>query len=269
MPASETPYQPSPWPVAGHFFTGPDYATYREHGTTDCLLIYTAAGGGRFGAADGRAFLSSPGDLILLRPGTTHDYATPAGGRWELLWTHFVARSDWLDLFDWPNEGPGLLRLGGAEIVRPELERVLSATLADDPHAGRRAMNAIEAVLLSAAQINPRRSTALEPRVRAVIDHIAANLASPMTVDALADVAGVSASRLAHLFRQSTGLAVMQYVEGRRIERAGQLLRLTPLSVKQVAAEVGFASPFYFSLRFKAATGQSPSAYRANGESHL
>jgi AraC family transcriptional regulator of arabinose operon len=56
----------------------------------------------------------------------------------------------------------------------------------------------------------------------------------------------------------------MHYVEARRIERATQLLRVTSLSVKQIAEQVGFESPFYFSLRFKKATGISPSAYRDN-----
>ena len=40
------------------------------------------------------------------------------------------------------------------------------------------------------------------------------------------------------------------------------LLRMTSLSVKQVAAEVGFANPFYFSLRFKRATGRRLTGYR-------
>jgi YesN/AraC family two-component response regulator len=35
-----------------------------------------------------------------------------------------------------------------------------------------------------------------------------------------------------------------------------------PLSIQQVGGQVGRQSPFYFSLRFKKATGRSPSAYR-------
>jgi len=44
--------------------------------------------------------------------------------------------------------------------------------------------------------------------------------------------------------------------------RAGQLLRLTPNPIKEIAMEVGYSDPFYFSLRFKRHTGLSPKAFR-------
>ena len=49
-------------------------------------------------------------------------------------------------------------------------------------------------------------------------------------------------------------------------ERARQLLARTTLSIKEIAAQTGFASPFYFSLRFKAASGSSPRDYRRRAE---
>jgi AraC-like DNA-binding protein len=47
-----------------------------------------------------------------------------------------------------------------------------------------------------------------------------------------------------------------------RINRARQLLELTAMSIKEIAAEVGYENPFYFSLRFKKQTGTSPRDYR-------
>jgi YesN/AraC family two-component response regulator len=34
------------------------------------------------------------------------------------------------------------------------------------------------------------------------------------------------------------------------------------MSIKEIAAEVGYENPFYFSLRFKKQTGTSPRDYR-------
>ncbi|MGC4030714.1 MAG: AraC family ligand binding domain-containing protein [Tepidisphaeraceae bacterium] len=220
-PPDETPHRPAMSPVAGHFFTGPDYAVRRSAGTTDCLLIYTVAGGGRFTSADGRAFVTGPGDLVLIQPRTLHDYATPAGSSWELLWTHFVARADWADLLDWPGDWPGVGRLAGAAAVRPDFERLLTATLSADPLAGRRAMNAVEAVLLAAAGINPRRQSKLDPRVRLVIDHVATSFATPVTVETLAGVAGLSPSRLAQFIPAVDG-AGGDAVRRRAADRAGR-----------------------------------------------
>ncbi len=73
---------------------------------------------------------------------------------------------------------------------------------------------------------------------------------------------GLSVSGLAHRFRAETGLAPLQYMDWHRMERAKELLRMTPLTVKEVAAELGFADPFYFSRRFRRNTGLNPAAWR-------
>ena len=250
-------------PVTGHFRTRDDYAAWRPGGTNDYLLVYTVAGNGYFASADEALCETNAGDLVLVRPRTHHDYGTPRGGRWELLWTHFTPRGEWSDLFDWPEVLPGVGRLTGGQDMRPLMERLNAVATGPDPLRDRLAMNALEAVLLASDRLNPRRGhRQTDPRVRRVLEHISAKLHEPLTVEALAAAAGMSASRLSHLLRAELGMSVMQYVEMRRVERASQLLRMTPLSIKQVAEEVGFASPFYFSLRFKKAIGRSPTAYR-------
>jgi AraC family transcriptional regulator of arabinose operon len=261
-----TPHQAPPTPVApvtGHFKTRDDYAAWRPAGTGDYLLVYTAAGHGRFASADGQSFETKAGELVLVRPGTHHDYGTPRGRRWKLLWTHFTPRGDWSDLLDWPVALPGVGRLVGGHGIGPLMHRLHAVATGPDPLRDRLAMNALEAVLLACDRINPtRRHWQTDPRLRQVLELIAAKLNQPLTVEGLADAARLSPSRLAHLFRAELGMPIMRYVETRRIERASQLLRMTPLSIKQVAEQVGFASPFYFSLRFKKATGRSPTAYR-------
>jgi AraC family transcriptional regulator of arabinose operon len=75
----------------------------------------------------------------------------------------------------------------------------------------------------------------------------------------------MSVSRVAHLFREQVGVTPQQFLERQRMERASQLLEMTALSVKEIAHQVGFENPFYFTLRFKRQTGQSPTAFRSRG----
>ncbi|MFD2875975.1 helix-turn-helix domain-containing protein [Paenibacillus rhizoplanae] len=49
---------------------------------------------------------------------------------------------------------------------------------------------------------------------------------------------------------------------GSKIQRAGHLLDLTELSIKEVGAAVGINDPYYFSRLFKRISGFSPSSYR-------
>ena len=258
--------------VTGHFRETTGYETWRVRGTADWLLIATLTGGGRFGHTGGE-FTTGPGDLTLLRPGTRHDYGVaPRLGRWELLWTHFHPRPDWTPYLAWPEAAPGLMRLHleDAEVRRKALDRFAEAhALATGalPSAPRRreafAMNALEACLLWCDTQNPlSEPSRMDGRVRAAMEFLNRHLAEPVTTAALADACGLSVSRLAHLFRAQVGLTPQQFLEGQRMERARRLLELTPRPVGAVAAEVGYENPFYFTLRFKRATGLSPRDYR-------
>jgi AraC family transcriptional regulator of arabinose operon len=88
------------------------------------------------------------------------------------------------------------------------------------------------------------------------------HLREKIAIEALAEVVGLSSSRLSYLFKRQNGITPQQYFEQQRLERARQLLELTDLPVKAIAADVGFDNPFYFTLRFKRHLGESPREYR-------
>jgi AraC family transcriptional regulator of arabinose operon len=254
--------------LTGQYRQGPEYATWRTKGTTSWLLIYTQDGGGRFGHCRGQIVTHS-GDLMLLRPGTLHDYGTaPAEGSWTLLWAHFHPRAEWLEWLGWPEEAPGLMRL---QLKDFELRRRVSARfravhrLASGglPHSASFAMNALEEVLLWCETAIPGSQTAkLDLRIQQAINLLSLNLSEPFSLCGLAAELDLSTSRLSHLFREQTGETPQKYLERRRIHRARQLLELTSRTVQSIAVEVGYENAFYFSLRFKKLTAVSPSEYR-------
>lgn len=255
--------------VTGHFREGPDYAVWRSRGVDDSLLICTLDGRGRFGHAGGD-LIARPGDMVLIRAGTPHDYGVEAElQRWELLWSHFHPRPEWIEWLDWPQPAPGVHQLHLP--AGPPRDRVLTQLRRVHDLAGRAhrrrvalAMNAMELLLLMCDELNPQSGQArIDERVRAVIAHVGRHLPEPMDLDALAQVAGLSVSRFAHLFRAQVGLTPQQFVEQQRLRRASELLRFTPRSIQQIARDVGYDNPFYFTLRFKKHAGVSPRTYRA------
>ncbi len=269
MPARPDTPSPPPGPlVTGRFRKGPRFHTYRAHGTEDWLLIHTLAGHGRCGHAAGE-LITRPGDMILLKPRLLHDYGTaPGHSRWELLWAHFIPRPAWLEWLDWPEAGPGLLHLplAGHEL-RAKIIRRLQDTI--QLHAGPSplreplAMNALEEVFLWCDLANPRKETAgLDARIRRSLEFICAQFAAPLTVARIAAQCGLSPSRFAHLFRLQTGETPQRYLELQRLNRARQLLEFTQEPITSIARQVGFESPFYFTLRFKRHAGLSPRAWR-------
>jgi transcriptional regulator GlxA family with amidase domain len=100
------------------------------------------------------------------------------------------------------------------------------------------------------------------PAVAAAIAYIEANLAQPLTIPALARMAGVSHNHLTRLFHAETGLTVIAYIRGRRMARARHLLVSSTLSIPAVAASVGIPDLQAFNKACRRELGGSPRTVR-------
>ena len=72
----------------------------------------------------------------------------------------------------------------------------------------------------------------------------------------------VSYAKFRRTFKAHTGLTPGQFHLQLRISRAKDLLTGTDLPVKQIALQLGFDSPYYFSRIFKKKTGHPPQEWR-------
>ncbi|WP_295042955.1 helix-turn-helix domain-containing protein [uncultured Paracoccus sp.] len=79
---------------------------------------------------------------------------------------------------------------------------------------------------------------------------------------AYAKALAVTPGHLNRICRAALGVSASVHIEGATMTEARRLLAFTRLSVAEIGYRLGFGDPSYFSRRFRAATGQSPSAYR-------
>ncbi|GAA1957350.1 helix-turn-helix domain-containing protein [Microbacterium deminutum] len=249
--------------VAGEFTDGPEYATWREHGTSDWLLIYTVGGSGRVAGTAGDV-ITVAGDAVLMRPQQRHDYGTFARS-WSLAFAHFHPRTEWAPLLDWPGQagGVGILHVPGEvrHRVLGALRSCARSSIGSLAQSELFAVNALESALLWLDTQNPLRGR-MDERLLRVMEHIGTDLAGDLDINALARVATLSPSRLTHLFTATLGIPPQRYVERERLTRAAQLLDSTDRAVSEIARDVGWADPLYFSRRFSHLHGLSPTAYR-------
>lgn len=88
------------------------------------------------------------------------------------------------------------------------------------------------------------------------------NLASDLSLDALADRAKMSRRTFTRRFREATGSTVSKWLNAERVARAQELLETTDLSIEYVAGEAGFGTPLSLRQQFGIHLGTSPSEYR-------
>jgi len=88
------------------------------------------------------------------------------------------------------------------------------------------------------------------------------HLDEPLSVDGLAARAFMSRRNFTRRFRTDTGTTVHQWLLDQRLALAQRLLETTDLPVERVATSAGFGTALSLRLRFAAALGTTPSAYR-------
>lgn len=99
-------------------------------------------------------------------------------------------------------------------------------------------------------------------QARRTLAHIEANLASKMDIEDLANVVALSRSHFSRAFKRSMGFSPMQYVLGRRVERAKSMIRGTREPLAEVALACGFADQAHLNRRFRGIVGISPGRWR-------
>ena len=87
-----------------------------------------------------------------------------------------------------------------------------------------------------------------------------------LTLGSVACEVQVSANYLSSVFSQNMEKTFTEYLSEKRMEKARKLLRSTELPASEIAAQVGYKDPHYFSFVFKKTQGVSPREYRSRKE---
>lgn len=233
------------------------------------LLVEWAEGGAWvLERRDRPALTVPPGRVHCVRPGTPHRLRVLSGKlttNWALM--SFVTSSG-MDIAG-RLELPDVLPPDESHRVMEQVGEVFRAMDADyerEPVSlarGHRAMYAVLETLATAAgdgaslEVSPGHA-----RVLPVLSMIDIHLSEHLSRSSLARVANLSPTRFHYVFSEAMGMAPMEYVRTQRLKRSQELLRTTPLPVREIASQCGYRSAQYFSRVFSQSTGYTPGEFR-------
>ncbi|HVT72075.1 MAG TPA: AraC family transcriptional regulator [Lacunisphaera sp.] len=252
---------------AGFFPAARGHRIERRAGAPTTLVILCRAGHGWF-RSGGPPVTVTPGDLVWLPPRQAHAYGADAAEPWTIAWVHFAGEEAeaWRRLLadaagtnDRRVSLPAsrLDEIGLEEVYRP-LER--GHALRDQVAAVVALRSTLQAIVeLAAAH---RRPGTAHERVAAAAEKLRRDWRQRPSLRQLAAAAGMSVTHFSALFRRRTGFSPVDFLIRQRVRQAGQLLDGTSLSVREIAEQVGYEDPYYFSRCFRRVMGCSPRAYR-------
>lgn len=257
----------------------PRVGMYSSRHTHDCLeLVYVIKGSGLH-HIDGEPFPLIAGDLYAIGEGTLHSYQVER----DLEFYNLLLKPGLFDARELAELGAlhdfaAFLRGGGGarpklSFAPPHSDRLaqllerMSEEIKHKQPGWRLAAKALfsEFIVAACRQTSVAASEAPDVDdgpVASALGAIHERYAEHLTVDQLAEVAGVSAGHLGETFRARTGLTIHQYLGKLRVDRARELLESTELSITDICHRCGFEDSGYLTRVFKKATGLTPRDYR-------
>lgn len=245
--------------------------------------------------------ICGPGSVAIVPPGVAQSVAAERNpGRDVIAREHCSTAGDGLRLYDAADGKSGDLRLicgiitaspGGCfdflhRLIEPIVEdlsgspvvRQAFTTMLEEvarPRLGTRALTSalMNICLLKALQSHfdgpsdqKNSLTCLGgPRLQKAIATVQEKPEAAYNVAALAELAGMSRAAFASEFLKTFAITPMKFVTKTRLQHAADLLRSTTVSVKVIAASIGFSSRSHFSRAFRDAYGIDPRNFRRNG----
>jgi AraC family transcriptional regulator of arabinose operon len=260
------------WLVAGYtpIFPGNRLDTFiqRERGMKGYIINITLRGAGVI-HRNKETFICRPNDVVLFPPGCPHHYGREAKSDcWEHLWIYFMPRPYWIDWLKWDRQwhDVGITRSSDDDFIqrlKSDFKEVIRLYSSTDRLDAILAVNCLEKILLHCFKLQPGSNClSLDPRIIAICQYLDEHLEEKITINTLAARAFLSPSRLAHLFRQETGMTIFAWREKQRMNRASLLLQHAQLTIAHIAQLVGYDDALYFSRLFNQQFGVGPREYR-------
>lgn len=250
----------------GHFNSARNHFVHRRKGCPDFVLIYCLSGAGHC-ALHGKTWDVSSGGLLLLPPDVAHCYYADPAEPWSIFWVHFTGgrAPDHVEALALP-EGCPLLEVPKEAAMQQAFEETYRHALDGFSDSGLLGLTTGLSRLIGLARVysstGSARARRTEDRVLAAIRQLQAEPTRDWRIEELAAAAGMSLPHFTDRFHKQAGCSPKQFLIRLRLQIASALMQESGLTVAQIAAQVGYEDPYYFSRLFRRHTGQSPRAHR-------
>lgn len=231
---------------------------YHIDRTADFNVMIYVTDGVMYVTEDGRDYEIASGEILFLKKGLRHfgKYKTQRGTRW--IYAHFYLP---------PEETGNDIVLGkkisfvSESVIDEKLYKFCELFQSANPVKKIRKNAAFYDILLDIASEPERYKNTLADQICSYLD---GQTDKNFSKELIGNRFFLSYSYLSAEFKREKGISMGEYHNDRRMSKACRLLSSTLMSVNEISDYLGFADALYFSRRFRAFSGVSPTVYRKN-----
>ncbi|MFA9389186.1 MAG: helix-turn-helix domain-containing protein [Prolixibacteraceae bacterium] len=241
---------------------------YRERplGSEENILIYVIEGAGEVGIGS-TTFPILKDEYIIIPKNVSHWYKANQLKPWSIYWIHFTGEGE--QIF---KEYMGKVfalshspysRINERLRLFDEIIEILSLGFSPDHLVyANLCMMHLLASFRYVEQYRKINYAGEKDVVKKSQVFMKQHIGDAMSLEELAQNAGLSVSHFSRLFKQRTRHSPLDYFIQLKVQHACQLLDYSELRVLEIANAVGYDDAYYFSRVFKKVMGVSPMIYR-------
>ena len=245
---------------AGRFVANEHFVTDNVGGRNDHYLIYVECGELEV-ILNGATYTAHGGSVLIFPPHCHYKYTFYGDHTLSYLWVHFTGSyvERFLDECGFGSL-PCMIQSNPNIKIISAFEKLFDIFGSHEPLQKRKLACRLEDILLSiASDLSKTDESRALTRSLSFI-HTCYN--KKIKIPELAKMEGLSNSRYITVFKKYMRMPPSDYIIGLRINVACDLLKSHDMSVKEVAACVGYDNPHFFSKLFKKKTGMTPKNYQ-------
>ena len=246
----------------GYFPNAEHHYMHRESGVPQYIYFYCTDGSGAIKIGNTQYSLSR-NQAFTIPAGESHAYWANEKDPWSILWMHFSGSDTGL----YPLEEKQVITFDTAYASTRMMEyfsnllRVIRGhfTLGNFIYI----TNTIS-VILSETYFREKKDNAnpSDRTLTEIIRYMVKNIGRNLTLDELCGEFSYSKSHINNLFHRYTQQPPLGFFQSLKMKQACIMLRHSNKMVYEIAQELGYSDPFYFSRAFQRTIGVSPREYR-------
>lgn len=242
----------------------PEKKEFQWHCHNMYEAIYIKKGTGTFNV-EGATYEIYPGCLLVFRPREFHCINISEKNEYERIVIHFDESIVYenpellLDIFNSRELGVNNIYPDIKNSILSYFEKISHYCKMNDPERSIMAKLILnELLVVLHKEFSTKESDSVEKLITRVINYINGNIAQPIRLDELTSQFFISKYHLGHMFKQHTGMSVMEYIIRKRVKMAQQMMS-EGQNASNAASRCGFSDYSAFYRAYVKYTGKKPS----------
>lgn len=252
---------------------------FSKHSHTRFEITVVNEGSGEY-TTENNVYPISKGDVFVFSSNETHCITKVTKGGLSITNLHFEPRyligdrnEDYINLcFSHSPDFRNRIPSEKAELLRHNL-LMIKNELTEKKEKYEIAISAyLDLILVDLLRNHKYNNTSKEIsqtnifNLLAVYKYIDEHISEDLTLNSLAEIAGLSPNYFSHIFKTLNGIPLWDYINAKRIEKAVKLITTNPtnLTMLEIALECGFNNTVNFNKAFKKQKGITPSSIKKN-----